>query len=346
MKRFTLLIITLTLTILQIAAQDTSIKGTITLSHQGNETDFAYNEMTKVMDAAADGDTVYLSTGYFQGDFIMTKKLAFIGSGADSDNGWNNCTYYEGKIVINLPEETKLTARLFDGIYYYSENSNITFKSTIDNIIFRKCRLNIDDWSMNSKIGKMTIDRCDLRIWLNSIQKLKKLVVRNCKVQSLYMYEDDPNSVTFYHCNISPTRSSSGNNKVFCQLKHTFINCIINNSGNEYLATPDNGYYSPTSPIFINCLYNKGDGSINTTAYCTMQNCYENSSPNKTDLMSFTKEELLKNNYLGNDGTVVGIYGGKNPYTLSFGNKEATNKFHLDRDKKQIQFNIKVTEKQ
>lgn len=33
MKRFTLLIITLTLTILQIAAQDTSIKGTITLSH-------------------------------------------------------------------------------------------------------------------------------------------------------------------------------------------------------------------------------------------------------------------------------------------------------------------------
>lgn len=154
MKRITVFIITLTLAILQIAAQDTSIKGTITLSHQGNETDFAYNEMTKVMDAAADGDTVYLSTGYFQGDFIMTKKLAFIGSGADSDNGWNNCTYYEGKIIINLPEETKLTARLFDGIYYYSENSNITFKSTIDNIIFRRCRLNIDDWSMNSKIGK------------------------------------------------------------------------------------------------------------------------------------------------------------------------------------------------
>lgn len=49
MKRFTLFIITLTLTILQSAAQDTSIKGTITLSHQGNETDFAYNEMIKVM---------------------------------------------------------------------------------------------------------------------------------------------------------------------------------------------------------------------------------------------------------------------------------------------------------
>ena len=139
MKKFTLLIITLTLTILQIAAQDTSIKGTITLSHQGNETDFAYNEMTKVMDAAVDGDTVFLSTGYFQGDFIMTKKLAFIGSGADRDKGWNNCTCYEGKIVIKLPEETKLTARLFDGIYFNNSNTNIAFKSAIDNVIFRKC---------------------------------------------------------------------------------------------------------------------------------------------------------------------------------------------------------------
>lgn len=78
MKRFTLFIITLTLTILQIAAQDTSIKGIITLSHQGYETSFAYNEMTKVMDAAADGDTVFLSTGYFQGDFIMTKNFPLL----------------------------------------------------------------------------------------------------------------------------------------------------------------------------------------------------------------------------------------------------------------------------
>ena len=51
----------------------------------------------------------------------------------------------------------------------------------------------------------------------------------------------------------------------------------------------------------------------------------------------------VSKNYLGNDGTVVGIYGGKNPYTLSLWTKEVTNKVHLDRDKKQIQFNIKVS---
>lgn len=159
MKRFTILIIALMLAILPMAAQDTSIKGTITLSHQGNETAFAYNEMIKVMDAAVDGDTVLLSTGYFRGDFIMTKKLAFIGSGADKDKGWNNCTYYDGKIIINLPAETKLTARLFDGIYF-SNNSNITFKSVIDNVIFRKCYWDELILKMNANVNYLLIDRC------------------------------------------------------------------------------------------------------------------------------------------------------------------------------------------
>lgn len=65
MKRFTIFITTLLLTFVQMAAQDTNIKGTITLSHLGNESNFSYNEMAKVMDAAADGDTIFLSTGYF-----------------------------------------------------------------------------------------------------------------------------------------------------------------------------------------------------------------------------------------------------------------------------------------
>lgn len=54
--------------------------------------------MTKVMDAAADGDTVFLSSGYFQGDFIMTKKLAFIGSGADS--GKDGTTVHVTKVRL------------------------------------------------------------------------------------------------------------------------------------------------------------------------------------------------------------------------------------------------------
>ena len=90
MKRFTIFIALLVLSMMQMAAQDTSVKGTITLSHQGKTTDFAYNKMASAMDAAVDGDTIFLSPGYFEGDFVIDKKAAFISSRADSDNGWQN----------------------------------------------------------------------------------------------------------------------------------------------------------------------------------------------------------------------------------------------------------------
>lgn len=93
--------------------------------------------------------------------------------------------------------------------------------------------------------------------------------------------------------------------------------------------------------VLINCLYLEEEDYVDDG--CTIQNCYIYTDNNKKNIFDLTKEELLSNNYLGNDGTVVGCYGGKNPYTLSLSNKEVTNKVHLDRDKKQIQFNIKVS---
>lgn len=341
MKRFTLLIITLTLTILQMAAQDTSLKGTITLSHQGNETNFAYNEMTKVMDAAADGDTVFFSAGYFQGDFIMTQKLAFIGIGADSNKGWNNCTYYDGKIVINLPENTTLTSRLFDGIKFSSNGQNITFNSAIDNIIIRKCYWDGNLFTTNAQLGSIYIDRCYAYLaygWNN----FKKLVVRNSILRGTPSNTQNSANQFFYNCNIY---CNGGNwigmdGRWTASFYGTFYNCILN-SDDYYITYPNN---SQAITVLINCLYNEQKDYV--ADGCTIQNCYKYTDSSNKYIFDLTKEELQNNNYLGNDGTVVGIYGGKNPYTLSLGNKEVTNKFHLDRDNKQIQFNIKVSEQQ
>lgn len=342
MKRFSLFIITLTLTILQIAAQDTSIKGTITLSHQGNETNFAYNEMIKVMDAAADGDTVFLSTGYFQGDFIMTKKLAFIGSGADSDNGWNNCTYYDGKIVINLPKETKLTARLFDGINFDNSNTRITFNSSIDNVIFRKCYWDYNIFSIDNNISYLLIDKCYCRLdfWGNKIQKM---ITRNSVVRGTPYSSNMSANMFFYNCNIRANGGygiSGTNNKHSARFFGTFYNCILD-SYSYYMTDPGD---SSAITVLINCLYSVEEDYVDDG--CTIQDCYKYTDNSNKYILDLTKEELLSKNYLGKDETVVGIYGGKNPYTLSLGNKDVTNKVHLDRDKKLVQFNIKVTEKQ
>lgn len=344
MKRITILLMTLMLTIIQMTAQDTSLKGTITLSHQGKETTFAYNEMIKVMDTAADGDTIFLSAGYFQGDFIVTKKLAFIGVGADYDNDRINCTSYDGKILINLPENTTLSTRLFDGIHFYDNNgsSGITFNSAIDNVIFRKCRWGASDfWQFQAEIKNLIVDRCYCNLWQNSTEKLTKLIVRNSNVSNCYIYSGDPNSRIFYNCNISTPGFGDGNGYSFCQLAFTYINCIIFNDG-RYLAHPRQDSYTP---ILINCLYN-GSKDYDVTKNCTLQNCYAYTSEDNS-LGSLTKEDLLKSNYLGNDGTVVGYYGGKNPYTLkNVTSPTIKNTIHLDKDKKQIQFNLKITEQQ
>ena len=340
MKRITVFIITLTLAILQIAAQDTSIKGTITLSHQGNETDFAYNEMTKVMDAAADGDTVFLSSGYFQGDFIMTKKLAFIGSGADSGKGWNNSTCYEGKIVIKLPEETKLTARLFDGIYFNNNNTNISFKSSIDNVIFRKCYWDNNIFSIDKNISYLLIDRCNCSLYFGG-EMIQKMIARNCVIRGTPYSSNMSANMFFYNCNINSSNGWGINgidNKYSVRFFGIFYNCILY-SYDYYMTDPGD---SSAITVLINCLYNLQEDYVDDG--CTIQDCYIYTDNSNKYIFDLTKEELLSKNYLGNDGTVVGIYGGKNPYTLNLWTKEVTNKFHLDRDKKQIQFNITVTE--
>ena len=330
MKRFTIFITFLMLTIIQMAAQDTSRKGTITLSHQGKETDFDYNEMTKVIDAAIDGDTVYFSTGYFQGDFIMNKRLSLIGSGADVNS---NYTCYDGNIVIKLAEDTQLTSRLFDGIYF---KNSITFSSAIDNVIFRKCYWS-NGLNYNAEVKSLLIDRCYCNLQ-TSTSNLKKLVARNSYVYGTPYDTSDPSTRQFYNCNIQENGrwGYSNDNYGYAKLYGTFYNCIFN--VNSCISSPED---SGTYTIMINCLYSKGE---NIDTGCSLQNCYADESGKST--FNFTKEELQQNGYLGTDGTVVGYYGGKNPYTLSSGNWNITNNFHLDKDNKKIKFNLNITEQQ
>lgn len=185
MKRFTIFITLLVLSVMQMTAQDTSVKGTITLSHQGKTTDFAYNKMANAMDAAVDGDTVFLSPGYFEGDFVIDKKVAFIGSGADSDNGWQNCTHYDdnNKVIIKLPENTKLSAHLFEGIYF--GNMNFIYQTSIENVVFKKCRVYGYNLSIDADIKSILFDRCDINGDGYYTLNVKKVISRNCQISGL-----------------------------------------------------------------------------------------------------------------------------------------------------------------
>lgn len=363
MKRFTIFITLLILSIIQMAAQDTSLKGTITLSHQGKTTDFAYNQMASVMEAAVDGDTIYLSPGYFEGDFIIDKKVAFIGSGADTDNGQGNCTSYSSnyKIIIKLPENTKLSARLFEGIDFGS----ITFKyqTSIENVVFKKCNIYGKGLNIETVIKSILFDRCNIegQHFLNA--NMKKVILRNCLISRLAIWNydgNDENNWQFFNCTIAPSEyivsDDEGIYHTYGSIcRGTFINCIIDNADKDINKNAGYWLYNPknieekSSASFTNCLFCKPLEGREIFNGATVQNdIYFDASilkANKSNsIRDLSKKQLQENNFFGNDGTVVGCYGGKNPYSLKQNLTTITSsKVHFDKDKKQIQIKLKVS---
>ncbi len=358
MKRLVFLIATFVLTIYQMSAQNSSFNGTITLSHNGKETNFAYNKMGDAVEAAVDGDTIYLSAGEFEGDFRLTKKIAFIGSGADGSNGTGTYTrYYSGNIVVNLPENTKLTARLFDGIYF---DNIFTFQTAIDNVIIRKCYTPCS-FNINATMNSIYFDRCYINCASNIANtNIKKLLARNCYFSGLHMMWGDYAEVApkwqFVHCNITLntnnyTTDNGATWNTYSVLQGIYTNCIIDN------ATDYQGYelYNPQSSnsittAYVNCLFYKPAEGKEIFGGATTQNNLFYEAPTENTgirIIDMTKEQLQSYNFLGNDGTVVGNLGGKNPYTLKPNIPQvSSSKVHLDRDNKQIQINIKLSSQQ
>lgn len=358
----------LVLTITQMVAQDTSIKGKITLSHQGKERVFDYNKMADAVTAAVEGDTIFLSTGYFEGDFIIDKKLAFIGSGADTDNNANNYTTYSGKIILKMAENTKLTARLFESIYF-GNNASFSFQTAIEDVVFKKCNGINYNFTVDTEIKSMLFDRCyiDGNFYLN--QNIKKIICRNCCICSFnydhtYQSSEDIPVRQFTNCTIDPANygyideiSEGGNYHLYCPIfAGEFVNCIFDNddsddnSGFCLYNRYNKGDVSTAS--FTNCLFYKPKDELDIFNGATVKDnmYYEAPSDNNTQwtrIYEMTKDQLLSNNFLGNDGTVVGCLGGKNPYSLKISEPIISySKVHFDTNKKQVQIKMKVSSQQ
>lgn len=365
MKRFILFISLFLLAIIQMVAQDTSLKGTITLSHQGKERAFDYNKMTDAVSASVDGDTIYLSTGYFEGDFIIDKKLVFIGSGADTDDDASTYTSYSGQIILKMAENTKLTARLFEGIYFW--NASFTFQTAIENVVFKKCKGLGYNVSVNAEVKSMLFDRCRVdgsNYYGNSY--IKKIVSRNCSLGSFhydfwYQNADDISIRQFFHCTIDPSNygysDDDGNYHFYCPiLVGEYINCIFDNddqNDNSGFCLYDRDNKDRTSTAsFTNCLFYKPKEGVDIFNGATVKDniYYEAPTDNNTAwtrLEVMTKEQLQANNFLGNDGTVVGCLGGKNPYSLKMASPViSSSKVHVDTSKKQVQIKMKVSSQQ
>lgn len=293
------------------------------LQHDGNVTTFESSAIAEAIEAAVKGDVLYLGEGQYPG-FTLDKEITVRGAGAEK-------TYINGNVNISIPGtptiEHDILVGLGGGGAY---NFHIYLKSSMDGISIKNC--SFGDLQTSANNDNIMIESCHCNNYLYINNNIKGLTVLNSKIDQVNAYNGftELNVLSFINCNISSLYQSTGN------LKGSFINCII-----EKTSKYSNYYYNC---IFSNTVFGT-EPSYNATT--TLQECYTDTKfTMSSGECSYDTNTLTSKGYLGNDGTVVGIYGGSNPYTLELNVPRITSsKIALDRENKVLNVNLKVTSK-
>ena len=294
----------------------------IMLQHNGSVTMFDPDKMTAAITAAAKGDTIYLSEGSFVGDFTINKEITIIGAGQNSK--------ISGNITIAIDNTPTLTTHMLDAVNL--NGYTVTVSKALKNLKIRKCF--ISTIKATAALTDLNVDRSYInRVELSSYYKSGNLI--NCYIYEIYSSSSGlQNTLNYINCNISRLYQYNTD----C-MRGTFINCIIN------------GYYDTNGMqncIFINTLYRGFTISNNST----IQNCYTSDfsftqyTEEKTNINYYTvaADYLKDNNYVGTDGTIVGMFGGTTPYNLVPNVPTVTeSKVTVDTATKKLNVSLKVS---
>lgn len=266
-----------------------------TLSHDGEISVFhGANSLQQAMKEADHGDIITLSSGRYNAANI-TKAITLRGAGIKEDATTGTyCTHIVGDFAINIPDSINQHLTM-EGIYH--ENS-IRINGTLNNAMLQKCQFGSIFYSSTS-------------------YTVKDLTCIHCYITKSIGLPDNT-SANFISCVIRSPNNNGGNME--------FTNCVLLGR----LDYMNNSY-------FQNCIF-RGEyllKSSNMATYCagfayyaTNSNPFINLSSQATNKV-LTEEQVdalfvpdtfyelteeAKAEYIGQDGTELGIYGGNLPY--------------------------------
>lgn len=260
-----------------------------TLSH-GEEIKMYYGSYAyqQAMNDAVDGDVINLSGGGFQATNI-TKAVSLRGAGIDSGDP----TYIINDFDVQIPS-TASGRFSAEGIYF---SGTMTVKDTLNNAYFVK-----------SYLKNFTCRDTKVRVM--------NVLFANCKVMDAYLYGSGSTAqfVNSYVGSFYNT-SDSGASFINCTMtdksnsfigisSSTIINCILVNN-RQYSLPSSNIANNNVSIGYGNTFSNIVAGGNNKSAEMEI---FIDSDPLK-DLTDEAKKE-----YIGGDGTQVGMYGGTLPF--------------------------------
>lgn len=247
------------------------------LHHAGKVTIYNGSHLQTVINKALAGDTIYLSEGMFGGDVSIEKnRIVMIGTGER--------TILTGYVTIHKDNVT-INGCLLEGLNIGSK----IWVGPVNGCTISQCQfpeitgIKVDDDS------DILLSRCFCKEEMN-LSSLNHITVVNSKIAKITNY---CKSASFSNCNIGTVTgwpfyyNSHDGSRVF-------KNCIINSWNTNAVAT---GCLlgSERDGGLISYCYTVDEDVLNANLDCTI-----------SDLTD----------YIGTDGTVVGISGGDIPYTL------------------------------
>lgn len=281
----------------------------VALQHRGEVTLYDTDQIQIAIDNSVDGDTIFLNEGEFPG-FTVNKKISVIGKG-------NSETKVTSNITIAIPNSPTLTARVLDGINL--SGSNITVSNAVNSLVIRKCQFY--DIRFSGVVDKALIDRCQISNYLNLSSNVVGLDVVNSYLRYIINSAYTPSAVNIVNCQVSSSYTSYTSNASV-----TFINSRVNNYENS-------SYHYGSGCNYVKC-------AVVNQNYGIYQNCWNTYST----ISSYTKDQLIRDGYIGTDETCIGPDGGTTPYTLvSTAPKITDYTLKVDTGEKKLNVNVKVT---
>ena len=284
-----------------------------TLNHEGTvKTFYGAQAWKQAHDAATHGDVITLSSGTFVATDI-TKAITVRGAGMGIDTtSVVEPTVISGDFHINISDSTSNRLTL-EGIYH---NHTIRYDNVI-NPQFLKCRLNsVTSGITPNLIKDASFIHCRIANSFDLSSNVSATCV-NSVIQNPYSYSGSTSNFEFINCcligDMGRTYSSS------------FKNCIISdNDNNHWLSSSCTAYNCVclTANNYFRNITNSTNKSL--TDYATLFKTYSGGSLNSLDSESFQLTDAAKTQFLGMDGTEVGIYGGNLPFDPTPSNPQIT----------------------
>ena len=269
------------------------------------------DKLSDALNAAVAGDTIYLSAGMYP-TFTLDKAITIKGAGTNTkiSNGVN----------INISGSPTLNAALLEAV---EVNGAVSVASDLTNFLIKMVKTTDLQFANNLNTPNALVDRCYLdKFTITSA--MTDFYVRNSNIWNL-----TSTSLKFNKCNFINCRIQGDWNKAAGR----FINCELSRIGNDYLTIKS----SILSYSLVYSYYNYL--GVDPSSY--QEKVYFDA---KEGWLSV--DDRRNKGYICKDGSVVGVEGGKTPYTLTpSGPKETSSTVKVSDSDKKLNVTITVSPK-